>query len=106
MPATRSKAASNNRAMAQLSDTKLAKSDPGTVQAFDISEDIADDPLLGRGAKIIQDATLSALTQVRNDTCALAAQLTQRINEGNVSARSLQCFVRRESDTRSLGFCT
>ncbi|XGW29110.1 hypothetical protein V3C99_008704 [Haemonchus contortus] len=106
MPATRSKAASNNRAMAQLYDTKPTKSDPGTVQASDISEDIADDPLLGRGAKIIKDATSSALTQVRNDTCALTAQLTQRINEGNVSAHSLQCLVRRESDTRSLGFCT
>ncbi|KAK6052686.1 zinc knuckle [Cooperia oncophora] len=88
MPVTRSmaKSASSSTvgASAQPSDTKSAKPEPFPGAVFDLFDDYSDDtPLLGRDAKLIRDATTSALTQVWNDSCASTALLTRRINENN-----------------------
>ncbi|XGW27434.1 hypothetical protein V3C99_007773 [Haemonchus contortus] len=90
MPTTRSMSKSSSSstlgAPAQLSDTMPVKDETVTGLSLPGLDDIQDDALLhGRDVKRLRDATTSALSQVWSDTCATAALLTRKINEGNAA---------------------
>ncbi|KAK6043154.1 zinc knuckle [Cooperia oncophora] len=92
MPVTRSLAKSSSSstlaASAQPSDPHTVKGETPIGPLFSSLDDLQDDTLLrGRDAKLLRDATTSAITQVWNDTCATAALLSRKINEGNASLK-------------------
>ncbi|KAK6057603.1 zinc knuckle [Cooperia oncophora] len=92
MPVTRSLAKSSSSSTLGTpvppSDSKPVKGEARAGSVLAIFHDLQDDyPLQGRDAKLLRDATSSAISQVWDDTCATAAMLTRKINEGNTALK-------------------